>query len=103
MSVFIRQKNNKHYLVVRTKASEKWIPLRGEDLDNLRKALEIKQILAEQTVEITCVNPECSNRIITTKQQKQDFLISFKKKYDKLVLPCCSKECQEKVLKLIET
>jgi hypothetical protein len=106
MTIFIREKNGKHYLVNRFKEGgkwrEKWIPLQGDDLDNLMKALKIKEEIAKQIVEVPCANPYCSNTIKLTPQQKQDFLISFKKKYDKLVLVCCSKECQQKVLELMQ-
>lgn len=107
MTVFIREKNGRYYLVNRyyegSKRKEKWTPLYGEDLNNLLKALKIKEAIARQTVEVPCMNPHCSNKIKMTPQQKQDLLISFKKKYDKLVLVCCSKECQQKVLELLNS
>jgi hypothetical protein len=106
MSVFIREKSGKYYLVNRyyegSKRKERWTPLDGEDLSNLLKALKIKEVIARQTVEVPCMNPFCSNKLKMTPQQKQDLLISFKKKYDKLVLVCCSKECQHKVLSILQ-
>jgi hypothetical protein len=106
MTVFIREKNGKYYLVTRyyegSRRREKWEALKDIDLENLYKALKIKEEIEKQTVEVPCMNPYCSNTILMTPQQKQDLLISFKKKYDKLVLVCCSKECQQKVLDILE-
>jgi len=107
MVVFIREKNGKFYLVTRyyegSRRKERWEPLKDADLENLTKALKIKEEIRKQTVEVPCMNPHCSNKVLMTPQQKQDLLISFKKKYDKLVLVCCSKECQQKVLQLLQS
>lgn len=107
MRVFIREKNGKYYIVNRyyegPKRREKWIPLDSLNQEVLKKALEIKEEIAKQIVEVPCMNPYCSNTIKITPQQKQDLLISFKKKYDKLVLVCCSKECQQKVLEILKS
>jgi len=107
MSVFIREKNGKYYLVNRYRTAsgrkEKWIPLESANLEVLEKAMEIKEELARRTVEVPCMNPYCNNTVKMTPQQKKDLLISFKKKYDKVVLVCCSKECQQKVLELLKS
>lgn len=62
---------------------------------------EVTAAIEETSTEIPCFNPDCSRRIKTTPSQKRDFLISFKLKYDKVVLPTCSKECREKLLALL--
>jgi len=68
MPVFIREKNEKYYLVNRYKEGgkwrEKWEPLEGKNLDNLLKALKIKEEIQRQTVEVPCMNPYCSNKIL---------------------------------------
>ncbi len=107
MRLFIRQKRGRYYLVKRYyengKQREKWIPLSDTDTKKIIKALEIKKELLSQTVEITCANPYCSKTIKLTPEQKRDFLISFKKKYDKVVLACCSRECQNRVLEILKS
>ena len=107
MRLFIRQKNNKYYLVRRFyengKQRERWYQLDDTDTEKILKALNIKRELLGQTVEITCANPNCSKTIKLTPEQKRDFLISFKKKYDKIVLACCSKECQSRVLEILKS
>ena len=57
--------------------------------------------LTDSQTSIICFNPTCQNRIPTTVEQKQDFLISFTKKYDSTVLPVCSEECQEGIVNLM--
>lgn len=57
--------------------------------------------LEDSQTSIICFNPTCQNKIPTTIEQKQDFLISFTKKYDSTVLPACSEECQEAIVNLM--
>ncbi len=57
--------------------------------------------LEDSQTSIICFNPTCQNKIPTTVEQKQDFLISFTKKYDSTVLPVCSEECQEGIINLM--
>jgi len=71
-------------------------------LSTLKRSYWVVEIELEKRItEITCFNPECSNRIKTTIEQKRDFLISFALKYDATVLPTCSKECAEKLLSIL--
>jgi|GEM_PF-2440942 hypothetical protein len=103
---YLRQKHGKWYLVKRyregEKRREKWTRLDEASLKNLLAAVNVKMQLSQEVVEVPCMNPFCSNKVLMTPQQKQDLLISFKKKYDKLVLICCSKECQKKVSDLLQ-
>ena len=106
MEFFIREKNGKHYIVHRYyengKRKEKWVRLEGTNLKAFKNALKVKEELERNSVEVACMNPFCSNKIIMTAEQKRDLLISFKKKYNKAVLVCCSEECRKKVLELLQ-
>jgi hypothetical protein len=105
--MFLRKRHGRWYLVKRFKKEnrwrEKWQRLNEASLKNLLAAVNVKKQLESQIVEVPCMNPFCSNTIKMTPQQKQDLLISFKKKYDKAVLVCCSKECQDKVQQLLNS
>lgn len=102
----IRERHGKHYLVKRSKEDgrwrESWTPLNQASKNNLLAAVNVKNQLREEVVKVPCMNPSCSQEVLMTPQQKQDLLISFKKKYDKFVLVCCSKECQQNVFRLLQ-
>lgn len=70
-------------------------PIKAE---TIKDPQQFKEILEEHLTEITCFNPPCSNHIKTTIEQKRDLLISFVLKYDAIVLPVCSKECEDALL-----
>ena len=101
-NVFLREKNGNLYIVTRTgrggHRKESWRRVEGAEKEVLEKILAGKQDLQEEIVEFPCMNPECTNTIKMSKSQLDDFFISYKKKYDMIVFPCCSKECQEKML-----
>lgn len=56
--------------------------------------------IVSSLVEIPCFGPGCNRSILTTSKEKGDLLLSFDEKYDKTVLPVCSKACQEKLIKM---
>lgn len=70
-------------------------------LDHIHAFIESKQKYMETLVEVACHNPNCSNHILMTAEQKRDMLIAFHKKYDKLVLPFCCKECRDETMRML--
>lgn len=44
---------------------------------------------------VSCFNPNCSNLISISFEQKRDFNIEYYKKYKKYVQPFCSKKCED--------
>jgi len=50
--------------------------------------------LQDESVYVPCFNPDCKNVIRMTQRQKRDLLLSFQKKYKKVVFVACSPECQ---------
>lgn len=71
------------------------------DEATIEAALEIKQQLREQAVDVSCSNPSCSNTIPITAKQKRDFLVSYRKLYGKTVFPCCCNECRDVVFNMM--
>lgn len=102
-SIFLRTIKGKPYLVYRTKDKDgrrhdKATPLSAVEQKTLEDALRVKDQLAEEIVEIPCMNPRCPNTVKMTRRQLEEFLISSKKRYDIMILPFCSTECREKML-----
>jgi len=102
---FIRSIKGRLYLIHRyyegMKRRERAIPissLSSRDRVTLETALKIKVDLANQVVDFPCMNPACTGTVKMTKTQLDDFFVSYKKKYDMVVLPFCCRECRDKVL-----
>jgi len=99
---FLREKNGKYYLVRRSvvggKRQEHWAPLAGIDREILEAALQVKNDVQRETVEVPCMNPQCRNKILMTKKQLEEFFISSKKRYNLMVFPFCSTKCRDEVL-----
>jgi hypothetical protein len=104
---FLRERGGELYLVTRwwdpeqRRRRESWAKVAPDEAEELAALLERRRRLEAASTEISCFNPDCSNSIRTTPQQKRDFLISFKLKYDKVVLPTCSEACRRKLLALL--
>jgi len=92
----ITEKNGDFYLVTE---SEK---MKIEDAEVKAALTEYDSLpdIDEQIVTVSCFNPECSNQINLTIRQKRDQLISFPKKYGKMVFICCCETCQQRLLEL---
>jgi len=105
--MFVREIKGNLYLIVRRwdpearRRTETSAPIEPKDATRVVAYLKRRRKLEALSTEIPCFNPDCNRHIRTTPSQKRDFLISFKLKYDKAVLPCCSKECREKLLALL--
>jgi len=107
MAYFVRQIGNRHYIVHQYKDVDgRWRQtserISDRDLKHIETTIAEKRKFEQELVEMPCWNPYCSNTVTMTPIQKRDFLISFVKKYDKVVLPFCCNECREKTMKMIE-
>ena len=95
MGKYIREKNGKLYLVTSKKVQGVWKQKWTQIIDEkARTVLSNELNCRKDEVEITCFNPSCSNVIRMTQKQKRDLLLSFQKKYKKLVFIACSTDCQ---------
>lgn len=101
-SLFLRKKNGHYYMVSRQgrgrNRRECWQRISGPEKDLLEQVLANKKQLHDDIVEYPCMNPDCNNTIKMSRSQMEEFYIGYKKKYDMIAFPCCSKECQEKML-----
>jgi len=59
--------------------------------------------LKEQIFNVSCSYPECNNHIPMTKAQKHEFFTTYPMRYGTLHLPYCSKSCQEKHFKELQS
>jgi len=104
---FLRKDGGDLYIVTRwwdpeeRKRRESRAKITPKEAAETSAYLKRRRKLEALSTEIPCFNPDCNRHIRTTPSQKRDFLISFKLKYDKAVLPCCSRECREKLLALL--
>lgn len=73
-------------------------PLSSIEHKTLQTALQIKDQLQHEIVEVPCMNPRCHNTVRMTRRQLEEFLVSAKKRYDLMILPFCSRECRDAAL-----
>lgn len=102
-SVFIRRIKGKMYLVKRTRDADgrrrdQATPLSSIEHKTLRAALQVKEQIQNEIVEVPCMNPRCKNKVRMTRRQLEEFLVSAKKRYDMVILPFCSPECRDEAL-----
>lgn len=104
MSKYIVEEGGKYFLVNRHKEEGKWVETQKE-ITNSVVISKLDEYTADTTLEdqsvyLPCFNPECKNTLRVTVRQKRDLLLSFQKKYQKVVFVACSPECQAKILQL---
>jgi len=92
------KKSGKYYYIV-----EPYTEDGNRKFKHIRKATEeeylnYKKATKARTkiIKVSCSYPECSNTIPMTIAQKHAFFTTYPKRYGKLALPYCSKECREK-------
>lgn len=98
---YIIEEDSKYYLIDKVRCSDGWREKRIEITDSVTLA-EIEAYKSDTTVEdestyLPCFNPYCNHVIRVTKKQKRDLLLSFQKKYKKVVFITCCAECQKVV------
>lgn len=91
------------YLVKRTRdpdgrRRDQATPLSSIERTTLQTALQVKEQLQHEIVEVPCMNPRCHNTVRMTRRQLEEFLVSAKKRYDLVILPFCSRECRDEAL-----
>lgn len=91
------------YLVKRTRdpdgrRRDQATPLSSIEHQTLQTALQVKEQIQHEIVEVPCMNPRCHNKVRMTRRQLEEFLVSAKKRYDLVILPFCSQECRDEAL-----
>ncbi|MFA7122278.1 MAG: hypothetical protein WC277_12415 [Bacilli bacterium] len=102
-SVFLRTIKGRIYLVHRSRDADgrrhdQATPLSSIEHKTLQTALQIKEQIQSEIVEVPCMNPRCKNKVRMTRRQLEEFLVSAKKRYDMVILPFCSPECRDEAL-----
>ena len=91
------------YLVKRTRdpdgrRRDQATPLSSIEHRTLQTALQVKEQLQHEIVEVPCMNQRCHTTVRMTRRQLEEFLVSAKKRYDLVILPFCSRECRDEAL-----
>jgi len=94
----ISKKGGKYYLADGENRTEIVTPDVIQALDEYANQPSID----DQITHIPCFNPECNNLIKLTVRQKRDQLISFPKKYQKIIFVACCEDCQKRILELFD-
>jgi hypothetical protein len=101
---YITEEQGAYYLIDKVRCGDEWKEKKTEITDSVTVS-DLDKYRNDTTVEsestyLPCFNPYCNNVIRVTKKQKRDLLLSFQKKYKKVVFVTCSDECQDVVLNI---
>jgi hypothetical protein len=100
----IESEEDKYYLVDRVRCEGGWIENKKEITDDViiseLDKLDKSNGMEDEYTYVPCFNPNCNHVIKLTKKQKRDLLLSFQKKYKKVVFVTCCDDCQKTVLKI---
>lgn len=111
MDRFIRIKDGRYFYIERRLPpdgnSENYIEesqeITGEnDIAMIKQILDAQGYMQSTLAYIPCWNPECNEVLITTKEQKRDFEVRFYKKYGKIMLPFCCKDCRDRFYEMMK-
>lgn len=104
---YIEEEGDKYFLIDRTSSAKGWIDKRTEITDDVTigdlEKLKNDTSVDDNSTYVPCFNPHCNHIIKITKKQKRDLLLSFQKKYKKVVFVTCCSECQKVVLDIFES
>ena len=101
-NTYLRERHGKLYAVSvsgsgRKDRKERWTPVSTADTDLIKRVLSGKEQLQSDIIRFPCM-AGCGNTIPMTRDQLNDFFVSYKKKYDIVIMPFCCAECRDKML-----
>jgi hypothetical protein len=99
------QKVNEYYYIIkqwRENGVLKRKYMRRATQDEMDTYVELKE-KNKNLISVSCSYPECDNVRLMTRAQKHEFFTTYPMRYGTLHLPYCSKSCQEKHFKELQS